>query len=144
MLGIVGLVCSIAGALGLLLIVLTLGFFFFIAFVSLPLSIAGMICGHLGKKKVDRGELPSGRGISQAAFITGLVGVILHVVIGVIGVVLLGLLAYSLDNLDIPDQDKPKQFDGPAAQALVMGYPGLVLGWLRSPFRAPMRRSGDP
>ena len=132
MLGIVGLVCSILGALGLLAIVVTLGFFFFVGFISLPLSIAGMICGRLGAQKVDRGELPTGRGISQAAFVVGLVGLILHVLTAIVVVVILGLLLGALDSVEIPDRDRPKRFDEPDLQSSLLTSPTLALGWLEA------------
>lgn len=136
-LGIIGLVCSIAGALGLLAIVVTFGFFFFIGFISLPLSIAGMICGRIGVQKVDRGELPSGRGMSQAAFITGLVGVILHVLAVIIVVVILGLLLGAIDNLEIPDQERRRNFDGPDFQSALLVSAGLALARLSARSGAP-------
>lgn len=140
MLGIVGLVCSVGGVLGLLAIAVTLGFFFFIGFVSLPLSIAGMVCGQLGRQRVDRGELPGGRGISQAAFVTGLVAVILHVLAALVLAVLFGLLLSAIDDVDVPAPDGQEKFDGPA-RALLGACPGLALAWLERPFGRPARRS---
>jgi hypothetical protein len=43
--------------------------------VSLGFSIAGIICSHIGKRRVDAGETPKHRGLAQAGFIIGWVGV---------------------------------------------------------------------
>lgn len=106
MLGIVGLVCSIAGVL---LLLVTIGFFWFL---SLPLSVAGLVCGLLGKQKVDRGELPGGRGISQAGFVVGIVGVALHLLAAILFVALLGLLFEAADDIDFEERPKRRDLDG--------------------------------
>jgi hypothetical protein len=102
-LGVIGLICSILGGLGLLFIVMSFGFFFFIGLVSLPLSIAGMVCGLLGRQRVDRGELSEGRGISQAAFIVGLVSLALHLIGLVLGIVLVGSLIELFGEMDFDE-----------------------------------------
>ena len=43
--------------------------------VSLGLAIAGIVCSRNGKRKVDAGETPKHRGLAQAGFIIGWVGV---------------------------------------------------------------------
>jgi hypothetical protein len=43
--------------------------------VSLGFSIAGIVCSRIGKRKVDAGETPKHRGLAQAGFIIGWVGV---------------------------------------------------------------------
>ena len=110
-LAIVGLVCSIAGT-GLLIVS-----FGFLWFLSLPLSIAGLVCGVLGRQKVDRGELHTGRGLGQAGFIVGIVGVALHVLALVVFVVLFGLLFGSLDELQVPERGRPSGLDRTALEA---------------------------
>lgn len=58
-------------------------------FLGLPLGVVGAVTGYLGKQKVDRGEA-NNRGVAQAGFITGLVGLGLGV-IGIIASVALNL-----------------------------------------------------
>jgi hypothetical protein len=43
--------------------------------VSLGCAIAAVICSRNGKRKVDAGETPKHRGLAQAGFIIGWVGV---------------------------------------------------------------------
>jgi len=43
--------------------------------VSLGLAIGGIVCARNGKRKVDAGETPKHRGLAQAGFIVGWVGV---------------------------------------------------------------------
>jgi polar amino acid transport system permease protein len=66
-------------------------------FVSLPLSIAGVVTGRLGVRAVQRGERSSGRQMGQWAFAIGLVGLALHGVGLIVAIAFFGLL----DNLDI-------------------------------------------
>jgi len=81
---------------------LTLGFSMFL---SGPLAIAGLVCGLLGRQKADRGE-GGGRNLAQAAFVLGIVSLVLHVVAVIVGVALIALLIESLDDLDVPDPDQ--------------------------------------
>jgi hypothetical protein len=66
-----GFVFSLVG-IGLLVISFGLS-----TIVSLGCSITGVICSRNGKRKVDRGESPKHRGLAQAGFIVGWVGVAL-------------------------------------------------------------------
>ncbi len=66
-------------------------------FVSLPLSIAGVVTGRLGVRAVQRGERSSGRQMGQWAFALGLVGLALHGAGLIVAIAFFGLL----DNLDI-------------------------------------------
>ena len=66
-----GFVFSLVGV-GLLVITFGLS-----SIVSLGCSITGVVCGRNGKRKVDRGESPKHRGLAQAGFIIGWVGVAL-------------------------------------------------------------------
>jgi hypothetical protein len=43
--------------------------------ISLGLAIAGVICSRQGKRRVDAGETPKHRGLAQAGFVIGWVGV---------------------------------------------------------------------
>ena len=62
----------ILGIVGLLLVVTGLGFLFVF---SLPCSILAWVFGVQGKRRVDRGETAEHRGLAQAGFIMGVVGV---------------------------------------------------------------------
>jgi hypothetical protein len=64
-----GFVFSLVG-LGLLVITFGLS-----SLVSLGCSITGIVCSRNGKQKFDRGETPKHRGLAQAGFIIGWVGV---------------------------------------------------------------------
>jgi polar amino acid transport system permease protein len=66
-------------------------------FVSLPLSVAGTVCGRLGIRAVERGERSSGRTMGRAAFFLGLAGLAAHVVGLIVAIAFFGLL----DNLSI-------------------------------------------
>ena len=66
-----GFVFSLVG-IGLLVISFGLS-----TIVSLGCSITGVLCSRNGKRKVDRGESPKHRGLAQAGFIVGWVGVAL-------------------------------------------------------------------
>jgi len=115
-LGIIGLICAILGGLGVLILPFTLGF---TGFISLPLSIAGLVCGLLGKRKVDRGELPGGRGIAQAGFIVGIVGVVLHVLAAIAAVVLLGLLFGAANDVNFQELEDGGRMRGGALRAVL-------------------------
>jgi len=101
-LAIIGFVCSLAG---LILLVTVAPFTFgFSMLFSAPLSIAGLVCGLLGRQKVDRGELSTQRGLAQAGFALGIIGIVLHVVAVVVGIVLVALLIDALGDFAPPDQ----------------------------------------
>jgi hypothetical protein len=55
--------------------------------VSLGLSIAGIVCSRSGKRMVDAGETPKHRGLAQAGFVVGWVGV---------GLSILAIIAWTL------------------------------------------------
>ena len=66
---VVGFVLSLV-AIGLLVISFGLS-----SVVSLGCAIGGVVCSRNGKRKVDAGETPKHRGLAQAGFIIGWVGV---------------------------------------------------------------------
>jgi len=106
-LAIAGLICSISSLTLLFLVaIFTFGFSMLL---SGPLAIAGLVCGLVGRQKVDSGEFTTGRSMGQAAFVMGIVSLALHVLAVVIGVVLLGILLESIGDIDIPEPDKPPQ-----------------------------------
>jgi hypothetical protein len=76
-----GFVLSVVAA-GLLVISFGLS-----TIVSLGLAIGGIVCSQNGKRRVDAGETPKHRGLAQAGFIVGWVGV---------GLSILAILAWIL------------------------------------------------
>ena len=79
--------------------------FGFSMFLSGPLGIAGLVCGIVARQKADRGEA-GGRGMAQAAFVLGIVSLVLHLVAVVLGVALIALLIESIEDFDVPEPDK--------------------------------------
>lgn len=90
----VGMVCSIVGA-GLL--VLSFGFLWLF---TLPLCIAGLVCGIVGKRKLERGEVVGSRGVAMTAIVVGVVGIVLHVIAAVLLVIFWAALIDALDEVD--------------------------------------------
>jgi hypothetical protein len=90
----VGMVCSIVGA-GLL--VLSFGLLWL---VTLPLSIAGLVCGIVGKRKLARGEVTGSRGVATAAIVIGIVGIVLHVIVALLFVLFWAAIVDALDEVD--------------------------------------------
>lgn len=104
-LAIIGFVCSLAG---LILLVAVAPFTFGLSMLfSAPLSIGGLVCGLLGRQKVDHGELSTGRGLAQAGFVLGIVGIVLHVLAVIAGLVLIGLLIEWVGGFGPPEIDQP-------------------------------------
>jgi hypothetical protein len=68
-----GFVFSIVG-IGLLVISFGLS-----SIVSVGCAITGIICSRNGKRKVARGETPKHKGLAQAGFIVGWVGLALSI-----------------------------------------------------------------
>ena len=101
-LAVVALCLSLA-SIGMLFVgaPLTLGFSMLL---SGPLAIAGLVCGLVGKQKADRGD-GGGRSMAQAAFVIGIVSLVLHVVVVILGVALIALLIESLEDFDVPEPD---------------------------------------
>jgi hypothetical protein len=74
--------------------------------VSLGCSITGVICSRNGKRKVDRGETPKHRGLAQAGFIIGWVGVALSV-LATAG----WIVAIAVGALDESSSSDPQGFE---------------------------------
>jgi hypothetical protein len=70
---VVGFVFSIVGV-GLLVISFGLS-----SIVSVGCAITGIICSRNGKRKVERGETPKHKGLAQAGYIVGWVGLVLSI-----------------------------------------------------------------
>ena len=100
----VAALCLSLGSLGVL-IVGTPFTFGFSMLLSGPLAIAGLVCGVIAKQKADRGEA-GGRSMAQAAFVLGIVSLVLHVVAVILGVALIALLIESIDDFDVPEPDQ--------------------------------------
>jgi hypothetical protein len=96
-----GFILSLVGG-GLLLVSAGLS-----SIVSVGLSIAGMILGRQGVKRVDAGETPKHRSLGQAGFWIGLVSLILSVIATAIWVAVL-IAAISDDELR---RDLEREFD---------------------------------
>jgi hypothetical protein len=96
-----GFVLSLVGG-GLLLVSAGLS-----SILSVGLSVAGMILGRQGVKRVDAGETPKHRSLGQAGFWIGLVSLILAVIATAIWVAML-IAALSDDEIR---RDLERDFD---------------------------------
>ena len=105
----VAALCMSLGSVGVLIVGAPFTFGFSML-LSGPLAIAGLICGLLARQKADRGEA-SGRSMAQAAFVLGIVSLVLHVVAVIIGVALIALIIDSLQDFDVPEPDDPPEAD---------------------------------
>jgi hypothetical protein len=105
---IAGFVLSIV-SLGLLIISAGLS-----TIISIGCAIAGIICSRNGKRKVDAGETPKHRGLAQAGFIIGWVGLGLSILATIFWVVVIVIAATS----DDPNNDP---FETATAVARVIG-----------------------
>jgi hypothetical protein len=65
--------------------------------VSIGCAIPGIVCSRNGRKKVDAGETPKHRGLAQAGYIIGWVGLLLSV-LATIGWILVFVLAATSDG----------------------------------------------
>jgi len=99
-LSIVGLCLGIAGILLACAGALMLGF---ASIISIPLSIAGLICGIVGKGRTPEG-MPSG--VAIAGIIVGAVGIVIGIAIPIFAAIGLAAIAtdpelqYLLDTLE--------------------------------------------
>lgn len=87
--------------------------------VSLGLAIAGAIVGKNGRDKVDRGETTQHRGLGQAGFIVGIVGIALSILAIVAWTLIFSLVDdfdFDSDNEDLFDED----FQSARAAGLVL------------------------
>ena len=87
----------VLGISGLALTVLFAGWLFFVA---IPCSIMAWIFGVQGKRKVDRGEVATQRGLAKAGHILGIVGVVLAVLAIIFWVVLFFGMGIELEDLE--------------------------------------------
>ena len=91
------------------LLFFTLGFS---SIISLGLAIAGAIVGRNGREKVDKGETTQHRGLGQAGFIVGIVGVILSVLAIVSWILIFALADWDLDTDSDEDFFDDDDFSG--------------------------------
>lgn len=77
--------------------------------VSIGCSIAGIVVSRKGKAKVDRGETQKNRGLAQAGFIIGIVGLVLAVLATLVWTLI--IVAAATD--DEFRQDLEDEFDNP-------------------------------
>jgi len=95
-----GFVFSIVGV-GLLVISFGLS-----TIVSLGCAITGVVLSRNGKRKVDSGQTPKHRGLAQAGFIIGWVGVGLSI-LATIGWILAIVLSVNDESFNLdPDQTR--------------------------------------
>lgn len=113
------MVCS--GVSLAFLILLGLPTFGISFFFSIPLGIAGLVCGLLGRQKVDRGETTQGRDMAQAGFVLGIVSLVLHALAIVVALALIGLLIEAFDNIDLPDPDQAPDQTTPSVLRVLVG-----------------------
>ncbi len=109
-----GFILSLVGG-GLLLISAGLS-----TILSVGLSIAGMVLGRQGVRRVDRGETPKNRSLGQAGFWIGLVSLIFSVIATAIWAAVL-IAAISDDEFR---RDLENEFD--ESQSLSMVAAGAV------------------
>lgn len=81
--------------------------------ISPGLAIAGTIVGRNGRNKVDRGETTQHRGLGQAGFIVGIVGIVLSI-LAIVGWVLF----FTLVDEDFLDEEENDFFDKDEFSAL--------------------------
>jgi hypothetical protein len=86
----------ILGIVGLAVVVLGAGVFFF---VSLPCSILAWVFGANTKRRLERGEMLEGRTQAESAYVLGIIGVVLGVLGVVAWIVLIALGAAAADAL---------------------------------------------
>ena len=77
--------------------------------VSIGCAIAGIVVSRKGKRKVDRGETQKHKGLAQAGFIIGIVGLVLAVLATVVWTLI--IVAAATD--DEFRQDLEDEFDNP-------------------------------
>ena len=74
--------------------------------VSIGCAIAGIVCSRNGKKKVDAGETPKHRGLAQAGFIIGWVGLALSILATIAWALVLGLAIADEDFTTDPEETR--------------------------------------
>lgn len=100
---ITGFVLSIAS---IVLLVFTLGVS---SIFSLGLAIAGTIVGRNGRLKVDRGQTRQHRGLGQAGYVIGIVGIVLSVLSTIVWIVVFAVVDEI--NFDEDDDFFEDEFD---------------------------------
>lgn len=90
------LAAIVLGPLSILLIIFSSGSGFYAA---LPIAIAGLALGTIGRNKVDRGESARFRGLASAGRIFGIVGTILAAIILIAVIIINQALDVSAEDL---------------------------------------------
>jgi pSer/pThr/pTyr-binding forkhead associated (FHA) protein len=88
------------GPLSIFLVIFSTGAAFF---VSLPCAIAAVVLASIGKRKVDRGEADSFRGLAVLGQVTGIIGIVLSTVALIAFLVIAALLDTALDQINSLD-----------------------------------------
>jgi hypothetical protein len=91
------LAAIVLGPLSILLLIFSSGSGFYAA---LPIGIAGVALGTIGRNKVDRGESARFRGLASAGRTFGIVGTILAAIILIAVIIINQALDVSAENLD--------------------------------------------
>jgi hypothetical protein len=86
---VVGFVFSVVG-IGLLVISFGVS-----SIVSVGCAITGVVCSRNGKRKVERGETPKHKGLAQAGYIVGWVGLALSILATAAWIVAIALGAFD-------------------------------------------------
>jgi hypothetical protein len=101
----------VLGIVGLSLTLISVGLLFI---VTLPCSIAAWICAAQARTRINLGETTAGRGQAQAAYILGVLGVVLGVM------AMVGWIAAIASGLDLDElrQDLERQSNPDAVEAM--------------------------
>jgi hypothetical protein len=113
------LTALILGLLGILLLVLSLGWGFPIA---LPCSIGAWLCGANARTRINLGEARAGRGQAQAGYLLGVAGVVIGVAAAIGWIVWLA----NGGDIDQLQHDLERWRDEQSSQALVQAARALL------------------
>ena len=85
------------GPLSIFLVIFSTGAAFF---VSLPAAIAAIVLASIGKRKVDKGEADSHRGLAVLGQVTGIIGAVLSTFALIAFLLIAALLDTALDQIN--------------------------------------------
>jgi hypothetical protein len=113
------LTALILGLLGILVLVMSLGWGFPVA---LPCSVGAWLCGANARTRINLGEARTGRGQAQAGYLLGIAGVVIGVAAAVGWIVWLA----NGGDLDQLQQDLERWRDEHTSQALIQAALALL------------------
>jgi hypothetical protein len=108
----------VLGIIGVTLLVLTLGLGFI---VTIPCSAAAWICAAQARARIAAGETAEGAGNAQAAYVLGIVGVVL----GVLAAIGWGIALAASGGLEELQRDLERASNPDAVQAMLGAAAGL-------------------